>query len=86
MCSFLQVSRTGPSHKPVFSVKCVVKKSIDEVFAEAHGNGSTKKEADRDAAVNMLSKLEKIFQEGLSSAALPRVSACESVCLVLFTM
>ena len=56
-------------------MKCVVRIPSGEVAAEEYGHGSNKKEAEKDAATNMLPKLEKIFREGSRfSSQLPRVS------------
>ena len=54
-------------------MKCVVKNSSGEVYAEEYGSGSTKKEAEKDAATNVLPKVEKIFREGLSSWSSPQL-------------
>ena len=44
----------GPSHKREFTCKCVVKDNRDQVIHETQGSGSTKKEAEMNAAKEMI--------------------------------
>ena len=67
----MQVSRTNTSSE--FTVKCVVRIPGGEVAAEEYGHGSNKKEAEKDAATNVLPRVEEIFRERETSPQLQNV-------------
>ena len=57
-----------------FTFKCVVRNSRGDLFAEEYGHGSNKKEAEKDAAANMLPRVEEIFKKRETSPQLQCVS------------
>jgi hypothetical protein len=54
----------GPSHKREFTCKCVVKDNHDQVIHETQGSGSTKKEAEMNAAKEMMPFIEAMLEGG----------------------
>lgn len=54
----------GPSHKREFTCKCVVKDHRDHVIHETLGSGSTKKEADMNAAKEMIPFIQAMLEGG----------------------
>ena len=66
-------SSTGPPHDKSFSVKCIVKNRAGATVAGVYGNAKSKKEAETEAAEQMLAKidavLEKMSTDPLSSSS-----------------
>ena len=54
----------GPSHKREFTCKCTVKNNHDHVIHETQGSGSTKKEAEMNAAKEMIPFIEAMLADG----------------------
>ena len=54
----------GPSHKREFTCKCVVKDNHDQVIHETQGSGSTKKEAEMNAAKEMIPFIGAMLEGG----------------------
>lgn len=73
---YLDVSRAGPSHKPSFTVKCVVMNNRGQVVTEVFGTGKAIKEAEKTAAENMLQKIEDLLIED------PLLQKQVSICLI----
>ena len=54
----------GPSHKREFTCKCIVKDNHDYVIHETQGSGSTKKEAEMNAAKKIMPFIEAMLEGG----------------------
>ena len=54
----------GPSHKRQFTCRCVVVDNGDQVIHQTHGEGTTKKEAEMNAAVEMLPYIKAMLEDG----------------------
>ena len=54
----------GPSHKREFTCKCVVRDNHDCVIHETQGSGSTKKEAEMNAAKDMIPFIKAMLGGG----------------------
>lgn len=54
----------GPSHKREFTCKCVVKDNHNQVIHETQGSGSTKKEAEMNAAKEMMPFIRAMLEGG----------------------
>jgi len=58
------VHQQGASHVPKFTVKCVVTNNMEDVVAEEIATASTKKDAEKKAAEQMLSSIRTLLQCG----------------------
>ena len=58
------VHQQGASHVPKFTVKCVVTNNMEDVVAEEIATASTKKDAEKKAAEQMLPSIRTLLQCG----------------------
>ena len=58
------VAQQGASHTPRFTIKCVVSNNMEEVVAEEIANASSKKDAEKQAAQQMLPRIEALLKLG----------------------
>ena len=53
----------GPSHKRQFTCRCVVMDNDDQVIHQTHGEGTTKKEAEVNSAMEMLPYIKAMLED-----------------------
>ena len=66
------ISKSGPSHKFSFSVVCIVKDVNGDIIQRVHGNGTSKKQAENDAAIEMKRIIDALIPDlvnGIKPAA-----------------
>ena len=56
--------KQGASHVPKFTVKCVVTDNMDQIVAEESATASSKKDAEKKAAEQMLPLITTLLKRG----------------------